>query len=508
MSLLRESISNYLQLLCQRLRWVTPRTLRRPSRAFWFLKCCCNILVTRPTNPPPSWRRRWNSILHLRPAAVPLFTFRAKSGLFPAFSALLALLFFSVSAAEPESAAPSHEHGQTNKVAVPLPQKASDDEIELLEGTRSNKVSNLNKASANLKFQTALESARSLRQSKELKRAEGAYIQLLEGRAPDEIKRAALLDLGMVMQEQREFTKAQQLYSEFTRRYEKDPAVPEMLLRQGYLYRQMGVPVLALSKFYAVISVCLNLKLDELEYYQKLVLRAQAEIAETYFVDGKYAEATDFLNRLLRLESGNLERAEVLYKLIRCYNATGKYAEAVANARLFLDKYLDHSDAPETRFLLASSLKKLGRNEEALQEIDTLLRSQQENTKIDPKQWLYWQQRAGNEIANQLYQDGDFVNALQVYQLLAALNKAPEWQIPVWYQIGLIFENLKQTAKAVEMYDRIIARELEAFAKGPNASARQVAEMAAWRKQCLNWENVAQAANQQLQKSEEKRDSL
>jgi tetratricopeptide (TPR) repeat protein len=426
----------------------------------------------------------------------------------PALTALIALLFLNLSAAEPESATSAHEQVNSNKIAVALPQKASDDEIELLEGTRSNKLSNLNKASATLQFQTALESARSLRQSKDLRRAESAYIQLLEGRAPDEIKRAALLDLGMVMQEQREFTKAQQLYSEFARRFEKDPAVPEVLLRQGYLYRQMGVPVLALSKFYAVISTCLNLKLEELDYYQKLVLRAQAEIAETYFVEGKYTEATDYLNRLLRLESQNLERAEVLYKLIRCYNATGKYAEAVGNARLFLEKYSDHSDAPETRFLLASSLKKLGRNEEALQEIDALLKTQQGNTKIDPKQWLYWQQRAGNEIANQLYQDGDFINALQVYQLLAALNKSPEWQIPVWYQIGLVFENLKQPAKAVEMYDKLIARELEAFAKGPNASAKQVAEMAAWRKQCLNWENVAQAANQLLQKSEEKRDSL
>ena len=127
---------------------------------------------------------------------------------------------------------------------------------------------------------------------------------------------------------------------------------------------------------------------------------------------------------------------------------------------------------------------------------------------MDPKQWLYWQQRAGNEIANQLYHEGDFVSALQVYQLLADLNKAPEWQIPVWYQIGLVYENLKQPAKATEMYEKLMAREIEASAKGPHAAAKQVAEMAAWRKQCLNWENVAQSANQQLQKPEEKRDSL
>lgn len=391
----------------------------------------------------------------------------------------------------------------------PLPKKPTEDEVEILEpGTRTNKLTNLSKAPPIAKYQTALESARSLREGKELKRSESALIQLLEGRAPDEIKRAALLELALVMQEEREFTKAQSLYSEFVRRYEKDPAVPEILLRQGYLYRQMGVSVLALSKFYAVISSCLNLKLEQMDYYQKLVLRAQAEIAETYFLDGKYADASDYLTRLLRLDSPDLERGEVLYKLMRCYNALGKYAETVANSKLFLEKYPDHANAPETRFLLISALKKLGRNNEALLEIENLLKIQHETSKSDAKQWLYWQQRAGNEVANQMYREGDFLSALEVYQLLADLNKSAEWQIPVWYQIGLVFENLKQHRKACEMYDKLIARQKEAALKAPTAALKQVAELAAWRKQCLLWEDAAQAVNQNLQSTPEKHDSL
>jgi TolA-binding protein len=401
------------------------------------------------------------------------------------------------------------EQNPTNQPSIALPAKASDDYVEVLaDGARSNRVSNLAKEPPAMKYQVALESARALRASKELKRAEKALIQLLESRGPEEIKRAALLDLGLVMQEQQEFTKAQQIYSEFVRRYDKDPAAPEVLLRQGYLYRQMGVPVLAFSKFYAVISSCLNLKLDQLDYYQKLVTRAQAEIAETHFIEGQYPEAIDYFNRLLKLESPDLERSEVLYKLVRCYSATGKNAESAANARLFLEKYPEHPEIPEARFLLATSLKKMGRTEEALTEIEALLKGQNEKSKSDPKQWLYWQQRAGNEIANQLYREGDFVNALQVYQLLAGLNKSPEWQVPVWYQIGLVFENLKQHAKACDMYDKVIARETEAAAKGPNAALKQVAEMAAWRKQYLTWETAAQTANHRLQQPDEKQDSL
>jgi tetratricopeptide (TPR) repeat protein len=302
-----------------------------------------------------------------------------------------------------------------------------------------------------------------------------------------------------VMQEQREPSKAQQLFSEYVRRYPGDASVPEVLLRQAYLYRDLGVPVLALSKFYAVISTCLSLQLDQVEYYQNLVLRAQAEIAETYFLDGKFTEAADYFSRLLRLDTSELNRAEALYKLLRCYGALQKDNEAVATARIFVEKYPDSPDGAEARFLLVTALKRLGRTDDAVREIGELLQAQHRSAKADPKQWLYWQQRAGNEIANQLYREGDFINALQLYELLAQLNRTPEWQIPVWYQIGLVLEQLKQPEKASAIYDRVLARHKEATEKAPNPSLKQISEMAAWRKKNLDWETSARAANRELQ---------
>jgi tetratricopeptide (TPR) repeat protein len=357
------------------------------------------------------------------------------------------------------------------------------------------------------KFQIEFEAAQKLHEAKDLKRAEIALIQILESRWPDELKRPVLLELGIVMQEQREYPKAQQLFSEYGRRYEKDPRIPEVLLRQAYLYREMGIPEMALSKFYAVMSTCLNLKLDDTEYYQKLVLRAQSEIAETYYLQGKFEEASDYFSRLLRLETGDLERSNVLYKLVRCEVNLAKYTQAVANATLYLEKYSDYVDAPETRFLLADSLKKLGRNKEAIAQMDLLLRKQSAQSKVDPQQWLYWQERAGNDIANQLYREGDFLSALQVYQALAALNTSAEWQIPVWYQIALVYENLKQGQKAVELYDKILARQKEEGQKEAGEALKAVAEMAAWRKQYLDWESKARLANQELQPPEAKSES-
>lgn len=416
------------------------------------------------------------------------------------------ILGFSIAVAAStyaETPAPATPHApppvdlaETNDPAG-LPSKPSEEHVEVLtDKTVTNHVSKLTRTSKSTQYQTALESARKLREGKELKRAESTLIQILESGAADEIKRAALLELGLVMQEQKSFPKAQQLYSEYVRRFENDPSVPEVLLRQAYLYREMGIPVLAQSKFYAVISTCLNLKLEEMEYYQRLVLRAQAEIAETYFLQGNYESALDYYNRLLRLEDADLERANVLFKQVQCYAKLERLDETVATAKLLLETFPKHFDSPETRFTLVDALKKLGRNREAIEELDLLLSSQKAEAQSDPQQWLYWQQRAGNHIANQFYREGDYVSALHIYEVLAAVNATAEWQMPIWYQIGLVYENLKQPEKASEQYQKVIKRLAETKEPTPGLSA--VAEMAAWRKKSIDWEKAAKQTNKDL----------
>jgi len=402
---------------------------------------------------------------------------------------MLALFLASAPEYKCETAGASHE--------AALPSKPSEERVPILtEATLTNRITKLEQASKLSQYQVALESARGLRKAHELKRAESTLIQLLESSAGDDIKRTALLELGLVMQEQKEFPKAQQIYSEYVRRFDKDPSVPEVLLRQAYLYREMGVPVLAMTKFYAVISTCLNLKLEEMEYYQRLVLRAQAEIAETHFLQGNYEDAIDYLNRLLKLESLDLERANVLYKLVQCYTKVNKLNEALATASLFLEKFPNHIDAPETRYFKVDILKKMGRSSEALAELDGLLKSSQAAASADPEQWLYWQQRAGNAIANEFYKEGDLLSSVRIYNTLAEINSSPEWQLPAWYQVGLVYENLKTPQKALEMYSKIVARKGEV--KAPNENLKAVLEMAAWRKQNIEWEAAAKEANKRL----------
>src|SRR5882672_1413232 len=310
-------------------------------------------------------------------------------------------------------------------------------------------------------FQIQLDLARQQRREKTPSLAVSTLVSLLQTNASAELKRPALFELALAAQDDNQLLKAQQVFSQYLHNYPEDASVPEVLLRQGLLYRQMGVTSLAISKFYAVMSSALKLKLNNIDYYKKLVLQAQVEIADTYYLEGKYIEASDFFSRLLKTEAPELNKTQVQFKLIRSLSSLTNEAETVAKAQVFLDLYPDCAEVPEVRFLLASALKKLGHNQESMKQVLLLLQSQQENVRKNPETWVYWQRRAGNEIANQLYKEGDYLNALEIYLNLADLDKSAAWQLPVWYQTALVYEQLQQWSKATETYGLILNRQKE-----------------------------------------------
>jgi|YelNatPaOPRAMG01_1025707.scaffolds.fasta_scaffold10559_6 tetratricopeptide (TPR) repeat protein len=339
-------------------------------------------------------------------------------------------------------------------------------------------------------YEMLLNVGRQQRAQKNFTLAKRNFVALLQGPGPDQLKRAALLELATMAQEQNELAKAQQLYAQYLRRWPDDPSVPEVYLRQGLLFRQMGAPVMALAKFYAVMSSALTLKTGNVDYYQKLVLHAQAEIAETHYLQGNYKEAAQFYRRLLKLEAPSLNRAAVQLKLIRSLAALSHHAEVIAEAQDYLQRYPRAEAQAEVRFLLAQALKQSGRKAEALKQVLLLLETQLASADQAHSEWSYWQRRTGNEIGNQLYEEGDYLNALTVYGALAALDSSPAWQWPVWYQMGLIYERLGQPQKAAELYSQILARRNE-LKTATSPSLGTVLDMARWRKELLEWQNRA-----------------
>jgi tetratricopeptide (TPR) repeat protein len=327
--------------------------------------------------------------------------------------------------------------------------------------------------------------------------AEPLLIGLLAQNVPENIQRSALFELGGVVRDENDLGRAQTIYSQFLNRWPDDIRVPEVYLRQGQIFRQMGLTELALGKFYTVMATAISLKNDQLAFYQKLVLETQVEIAETHYLMGHYVDAADFYKRLLQNTDPSLDRPQMEYRLIRSLAIIGHNDEAVGEAQTFLARYPNAGEVPEVRYYLAQALKSLGRDDEALQEVLMCLQQQQTNNDINPTAWLYWQKRVGNEIANGLYHEGNYVQALEIYVDLAQLDPSPSWQIPVFYQTGLAYEKLSQPQKASDTYKQILAEQTQV---GTNATPgiQAVFNMAQWRINFLKWQQNAQSVDQAL----------
>lgn len=344
------------------------------------------------------------------------------------------------------------------------------------------------------RFSTDLAMARYFGKTEQPDKAEAILIGLLGGDVPVSVQRTALLQLGKVVRSENDLPRAQSIYAQFLNRWPDDPRVPEVYLQQGKIFRQMGLTDLALSKFYSVMAAALSLKNDQFAYYQKLVSETQVEIADTHYLMGHFVDAADFYTRLLQNPDPGLDRPQMQFRLVRSLAIIGRNDEAASQAQDFLSRYPDADEGPEVRYYLAQALKALGRDDDAVQQVILCLKQQKSSAGNDPAVWTYWQQRVGNEIGNQLYHNGDYIHALEIYVDLAQLDSSATWQVPVYYQMGLTYEKLAQPQRASDAYKRILARQADV---GTNATPgmQAIFDMAKWRIDFLKWQEKAQAAD-------------
>jgi tetratricopeptide (TPR) repeat protein len=337
------------------------------------------------------------------------------------------------------------------------------------------------------------------RLQKDLEGAAQTLESILTTNAPPECQREALYELAQVNVDNNQIIRAQQILAQYLHVYPDDARAPEVLLQQGRLYRQMGVNSLAISKFYAVMSSALKLKMDNIDFYKKIVVQAQTEIADTFFLDARFDEAADYFNRILKAGDAENNRETLEVKLIRSLSYLTNHVVTIGKAQGFLVQFPKSALVPEVRFLLASALKNVGRNQDSMKQVLLLLQSEQANVGKDPETWIYWQRRAGNEIANQLYKEGDYLNALQIYLSLADLDKSPVWQVPIWYQAGMVYEQLQQWQKATEVYTQILGRQPELNASNTSPTLDSLMSMARWRKDYVSWSQSTRASTLALQ---------
>jgi TolA-binding protein len=323
--------------------------------------------------------------------------------------------------------------------------------------------------------------------------AEKLFAQLMRLGAPTSRKRDAMLRMGKQLDEkQKQYAKAIVVYEQFLQNFPNDPESPEILLRLGRLYRNIGANASALNKFYSVLYSSLQLKNGD--EYTDASLRAKMEIAHTHFAAGEYQKAGDLYSKVKLLKMSPEESSELAFRLAYIAYLAGDHSKSVTEAQLFLDTFPASPLAPEAQYLFIQSLKKLNRNTEATKETLELLQAGQKYGQKKPAVWAYWQRKTGNEIANELYGSGDYYGAAQIYQKLADLNDAPDWRGPAIYQFGLCCERLHYFDRAREAY-RYIIDKIPATAKPSSGTGTgivsenliTVREMAEWRLEHLNW---------------------
>jgi tetratricopeptide (TPR) repeat protein len=301
----------------------------------------------------------------------------------------------------------------------------------------------------------------------------------------------ALLGLARMYRRQGSFTKAAAIYEKFLKEFPDEGRVPDALLDLGRTLRAMGAHRMAISRFYSVINSTLKVPANSFDHYQLLAKTAQFEIAETHFESGNFTEAGKFFARLRLLDLAPADQARAHFKSAYALQLAGEPEASITTLRAYLEQWPRDENVPEARYLLAITLRQLNRTEEALAATLELLRNEQANSEADPKRWAYWQRRTGNQLANEFFQSGDTINALAIYQGLAALAPDAAWRLPVTYQIALCYERLRLVDRARTAYQSIIDTAAEAAGNktdGPvPADIAELSRMASWRMSNLEW---------------------
>lgn len=334
----------------------------------------------------------------------------------------------------------------------------------------------------------AAESGRRFWQAGDYAAAEKAFTRALTANAPVEAKRALVLEMAALYRGADQLTKAAAVLEKFVKTFPNDREVPQVLLRLGAIYRDLGVYSMATARFFQVLNSTLRVSDEDIPEYRKLAMKARLEIAETYAVQGNLTEAEKYFSRLQLLELDPEDRERVLLRAAQMQYTLKQWLAAEKALAAFAASSPESPNLAEVRYMRAKALDELGRKQEAVDEVVALLQIPVPGDPEVARTTSYWKRRCANELANRFYEQGDFLGALSVYQALARASMDPSWRWPAIYQIGLCFERMDMPLRAAEAYDAILSPETAPAAgtKLPE-SLVSLQDMARWRRSHLVW---------------------
>lgn len=319
----------------------------------------------------------------------------------------------------------------------------------------------------------------------------------------EETRKLTLLELAHLREEAAQkdrsgghLERALQLLAEFVERYPRDPAVPEVLLRQGHLLRQLGLQDEAIEKFYLVLRAVPRLEGANLAYSRRLVLMSQSAIADTMADVGRHAEAVDLYSRILGSKSDELQVEIVRMKQLRSIREFSSAAVTEGSARRFLEDYPESEFIPEVRYMLGKAYQSQGDRPAAMEQYQLLLEAIELAPEDRRAHWQRWKLKVGNDLANQFFLEGDVAAALSLYRALAASHVDPKNRQTFLYQVGLCEERLGHGDAAVQTYSEILKMKDHGGASTNSVPLRLLQDMASLRVAVLTSEAEARRARE------------
>lgn len=330
--------------------------------------------------------------------------------------------------------------------------------------------------------------ARKYAGQRSFKLAEIAYEQALNApAATKDEQRTALLAMARLYRRMDANTRAAACYETYLDKFSDDGNAPQVYLELGRTLRALGAYRLAMARFYSVINSTLRLSEEGVDRYRIIAKTAQYEIAQTYFEEGEYVEASRYFSRIQLLDLAPADRERAQFKAADALVLAKRYPDAEKALRAYLDEHPKGRDAAEAQYLLATVLRKLGRNQEAFDTVLALLRTESTKQDTDPTRWAYWKQRTGNRLANEFFEDGRYWSALVIYQALVKISRRePSWRWAALYQVGLCYERLGRNDLAAADYQHVVKGCAQADQKAHD-DLGDIQSMASWRLSHLKW---------------------
>lgn len=266
-----------------------------------------------------------------------------------------------------------------------------------------------------------------------------------------------------------------------------------VLLELGRTYAQTGAYEAALSRFYLVLDSAVNQSGGTFLEAREVAYSAQFEIALTQMALGRHAQAARLFRGMRQLPLADEDRARVYLFSARALSLAGDRPAAADEYRALLQTFPASELASEARFEFVVLLAELGRRDESLVEVMALFESDKRSGAAE-EAWRYWQRRAGNKLANMFYDAGNLPESAELYAKLLPLSADPTWRWPLLYQIGLVAEQMKNFARAREVYVEL------ASAKAENLPTEisELPRLARWRIEHLDWVKSTESALKSL----------